>query len=158
VRVTIPPLRERLEDLPLLVENLASSVAVQPAVLQRLPTMLPLLRSYRWPGNVRELRNFVERLAVLSSTDALPTALRSPARQEGAPATGAPEHEDPPPLFSAARQRAIDAFERSFVCDLLERTAGNVTLAAQLAGVSRRYLTRLMAKYDIDRLAPDGAR
>jgi len=141
VRVRIPPLRERLEDLPLLINHFSSVFGHENSVAERIPGLLPLLMSYHWPGNVRALRNMVERLAVLPLDAALPSAIMVPS----APSPIAPVQ------YSDARDRALDQFERNYLKDLLQHTGGNVTKAAELAGVSRRYLTRLIAKPQIER-------
>jgi DNA-binding NtrC family response regulator len=111
-----------------------------PGLGERLQSLLPLLQSYTWPGNVRELRNVVERLAVLPLEDALSSAVLRPRGGKQ------------PPPYHAARERVVDDFERAYVQQILEHTGGNVTHAAELAGVSRRYVTMLMAKHGIDRL------
>ncbi len=140
VRVRVPPLRERQDDLPLLLDHLSAALGQPASVREQLPGMLALLQSYSWPGNVRELRNMIERLAVLPADEALPTAVRGAARGEG------------PIPFSAAREQVLDHFERRYLEEVLRHAGGNVTRAAQLAGVSRRYLTQLIARHQIDRL------
>jgi DNA-binding NtrC family response regulator len=140
LRVTVPPLRERLDDLPLLVDHFFRDTLPEgESPVDRFGGLVPLMATYDWPGNVRELRNVVERLTLLSPEEALPT----PIRPGGALADLRAYHE--------ARERAIDQFERVYVRDLLRQTAGNVTRAAELAQVSRRYVTRLMTKHQIDR-------
>jgi DNA-binding NtrC family response regulator len=143
VRVRVPPLRERREDVPLLVEHFAARLD-SPRLAERLGSLLPLLQSYGWPGNVRELRNVVERLAVLPLEEALPSAVLRPRGRAR------------PQPYTAARERAVDDFERGYVELILEHTGGNVTHAAELAGVSRRYVTMLMTKHGIARLPESG--
>jgi DNA-binding NtrC family response regulator len=141
VRLLVPPLRERLEDLPLLVEQMARVLLPEGEALpDRFPGLLPLLASYHWPGNIRELRNVVERLCLLPPDQALPAPLR--------PADGAP---DAMLRYHDARGRAVDHFERLYVTDLLRATDGNVSEAARVAGVSRRLITALMTKHQIRR-------
>jgi len=145
VRLRVPALRERIEDLPALVEHLAR--AVSPGTELDIGGLVPLLCNHHWPGNVRELRNVVERLTLLPPSEALPT----PVRPRSAEANLFDYHE--------ARERALDQFERLFVVSLVQQTGGNITRAAELAGVSRRYITRLMAKHGLDRrsiASPDG--
>jgi DNA-binding NtrC family response regulator len=139
VRIRIPPLRERLDDLPLLVDRLAGSVGNKKAA-ERLMALLPLLRAYHWPGNVRELRNVIERLGVLPVEEALPSALLG--RKDTVQRLGS---------FVDARERAMDQFERMYIKDLLSATGGNVTRAAEQAGLSRRYLTRLITRHKLQR-------
>jgi len=139
VRLRVPPLRERLDDLPLLIERLAR-VCREEGASERLLGVLPLLQSYTWPGNVRELRNVVERLGVLPIDDALPSMVLGRERPS-----------DPKRMasFVDARDRALEQFERLYLIDLLGATGGNITQAAAIAEVSRRYLTRLVAKHKL---------
>jgi len=139
VRVRVPPLRERQEDLPVLVDHLSRALGHPASLQDRVPGMLALLQSYPWPGNVRELRNLLERLAVLPLSEALPTAVRGAVSDEG------------PVPFSAARARVVESFERRYLEELLRHAEGNVTRAAQLAGLSRRYLTELIARHQVER-------
>ncbi len=106
----------------------------------RLLGVMPLLQSYSWPGNVRELRNVVERLGVLSIDEALPSAIFGRERAPDKVRITS---------FVDARDRALDQFERHYLIDLLKATAGNITQAATIAEVSRRYLTRLVAKHKL---------
>jgi DNA-binding NtrC family response regulator len=139
VRLTVPPLRDRREDLPLLLEALAAPwLSERESLMDTLTGLLPLLGNHDWPGNVRELRNVVERLAQLPVEQALPTAIR--------PAGGGDLLQ-----YAEARGRALDHFERRYVSDILRVTGGNVTSAAQAAGVSRRHITALMTKHRISR-------
>jgi len=139
LRVRVPPLRERREDLPLLVDRFWRAEGNADDIQRRYPGLRALLSSYRWPGNVRELRNLIERLAVLPLQDALPSAVRV----GGDPSAPVP--------FPEARDRALAQFELSYLREMLERSGGNVTRAAELAGVSRRYLTQLLARHGIER-------
>jgi DNA-binding NtrC family response regulator len=137
VRIRVPPLRERIDDLPLLIERLARASG-QEGVADRLLGVTPLLQSYTWPGNVRELRNVVERLGVLPIDEALPSAVFGRER---------PSNRASLASFVDARDRALDQFERNYLIELLKATSGNITQAATIAQVSRRYLTRLVAKH-----------
>jgi DNA-binding NtrC family response regulator len=144
LRIAIPPLRERLGDLPLLIDHFSRQYFPdQPSVRLRAPGLIPVLASYGWPGNVRELRNVVERLGLLPPDRALPTPLRAAT----APAS--------PGRYARRREQAVGEFERGYLCELLRFTGGNVTQAAEVAGLSRRHLTRLIAEHQIDRLALD---
>jgi DNA-binding NtrC family response regulator len=138
VRVRLPPLRERPEDLPLLARAFAAELGV---VLE--PELLAVLSSYDWPGNVRELRNLIARQAALPSS-------ASELLREGRQAVI-------DPLFagaqlralSDARQQASDLFERRYVLEALARADDNISRAAELAGVSRQMFTRLIAKHQL---------
>ena len=131
-RVRLPPLRERPEDILVLAQQFAAELG---ATLT--PELLALLPSYSWPGNVRELRNLIARLAVQPAGsepfESLLAADRGPAK-ELAP-------------LGEARHQASDEFERQYLTAALERAGGNVSRAAEQAGVSRQAFTRLLAKH-----------
>jgi transcriptional regulator with PAS, ATPase and Fis domain len=136
--VTVPALRERMEDLPLLVEHFLS-IERSPSSAGDLPREVwDLLRAHRWPGNVRELRNAVQRFLVTPDR-----ALRDLAAM-GSAATSTPAELLP---LRIARREANDAFERDYVALALKVARGNVTRAAALAEVSRQNLQKLLKKH-----------
>jgi transcriptional regulator with GAF, ATPase, and Fis domain len=141
VHVTLPPLRERKEDLALLAGELLGG-----RDLEVPPETLALLAEYDWPGNVRELKNVLERgVSLAGGARVLEPALlgleRSPAPPSSV-ATGAAS-------FREAKERLIGAWERDYVTQLLRRSGGNVSRAAREGGLDRVYLHRLMKKHGI---------
>jgi DNA-binding NtrC family response regulator len=135
----IPPLRERIDDLPLLIQAILDETgATLPALDERL---LEALRARRWAGNVRELRNVVERALVLG-----PDALAADA-DDGAQPERAAAAEEP---FKVAKARAIESFEKQYLAELLERHAGNVAAAARAAEVDAAWIFRLVKRHAID--------
>ncbi|HLK35954.1 MAG TPA: sigma 54-interacting transcriptional regulator [Polyangiaceae bacterium] len=138
--VTVPALRERMEDLPQLVEHFLSLARAPEPARQLSREVWDLLRAHRWPGNVRELRNAVQRLLVTPDR-----ALRDLAGTN-APGTGVPAAGGLLPL-RVARREANDAFEREYLAAALRITGGNVTQAATLAEVSRQNLQKLLKKH-----------
>jgi transcriptional regulator with PAS, ATPase and Fis domain len=139
--VTVPALRERMEDLPLLVEHFLS-LERSPSSARDLPREVwDLLRAHRWPGNVRELRNAVQRLLVTPDR-----ALRDLAALGSAGAGAAAPPTQVLPL-RIARREANDAFEREYLTLALKVAGGNVTRAATLADVSRQNLQKLLKKH-----------
>ena len=152
-RVGVPPLRDRLDDLPLLVAHFLGNMS-PPVRLEDLPAPAwELFSSHRWPGNVRELRNVVQR-AVLSSSGSLTSALlaqsaaSASARQPQPELESADEGSQIEPL-RIARRDATDAFERSYLRRLLVRTSGSVQRGAAVAEVSRQLIQRLLKKHDM---------
>ncbi len=133
VRIELPPLRDRPEDIPLLVERFLQRLSARPEAAEELqrPEFLATLQRHSWPGNVRELRNYVERCLVF----------RQPLPLEGATTATAPAS------FGEARHRAIDNFERHYLEQLLAAHAGKIAAAAQAAGVGRAHLYRLLHKH-----------
>ena len=140
VEVHIPPLRARREDIPLLARHFYSAFTGRDEPVP--PDLLESLVSRPWPGNVRELRNVVERSVALgwASRASEPTRLMSqppPAALEGLVPVDRPLKE--------AREAWTAQFELLYVVALLRRTGGHVTRAAEIAGINRRTLQRLMA-------------
>jgi DNA-binding NtrC family response regulator len=146
----LPPLRCRGDDAVLLAEAFLDRLARQygrPA--PRLhASAAAFLRTHAWPGNVRELENLMHREFLLADGPEL--ALRGAPRCDDDPH---PAHAgvDGPSLtvdtFSAAKARAVAAFERAYLAELLERAHGNVSLAARLAGKERSRLSKLIRKH-----------
>lgn len=144
LRLALPPLRERLEDVPLLVERFRERMAVAPEVAARVftPELLARLMRSSWPGNVRELRNHLERCVVLEQP--LPTG----------EADAAPTNEltvDPTLSYSEAKRRVLDVFERRYLEALLTHHGGNVTQAAKAAGMDRPYVYKLLNRHGLRR-------
>jgi transcriptional regulator with PAS, ATPase and Fis domain len=142
--VLVPPLRERMDDLPLLLEHFLSLETPPRAASDIATHVWDMFRAYRWPGNVRELRNAAQRLLVTPER-----ALAHAATAEmSVPLQGATGAEEVVPL-RVARREAGDAFECRYLETLLARTGGNVTRAAAIAEVSRQMVQKLMRKHGI---------
>ncbi len=143
--ITIPPLRQRTEDIALLVQHF-----LPPGAAGALPPELVReLSSRPWLGNVRELRNFVERAVALGAKEALAMASEGaprPAGQQGA----APAVDLDQP-FKDLRERWLDHLEREYISGLLARHQWNVSAVAQAAGLDRTYVHRLIRKHDLER-------
>jgi transcriptional regulator with GAF, ATPase, and Fis domain len=131
--IQLPPLRERPDDIPLLIDAILGELVVDDARRERLRHQLgvPDLVRRPWPGNVRELRNHVERCVVLDHGGACE------------PGSDAPSAELP---FAVAREAWQRWFERRYLSDLLARHGGNVTAAARHAGMHRTHLHRLLQR------------
>jgi DNA-binding NtrC family response regulator len=143
--VHVPPLRERIEDLPALVRSFLTALGVTPHDQRQLfsPSVLAELSGHDWPGNVRELRNYVERSVVLQET--LPASKRLASEP---PLPGASDGEEPLP-FKLAKDAVVDNFERSYLSALLEAAGGNISKAARKGGMDRMYLHRLIQKHGL---------
>jgi PAS domain S-box-containing protein len=135
--ITLPPLSERLDDLPLLVEHFRHffNKAYDKHVEGLLPTVLDIFRNYAWPGNVRELKYVLEHAFVQCKGSAItPEDLPADIREVAAD------------LVPRIEKKALNA---QALREALSRTAGNKAKAARLLGISRPTLYRLLSEYDL---------
>ncbi len=124
----VPPLRERIEDLRTLIHHFAQKSGT---TLRLPPTAMTMLAAYQWPGNVRELENVVQRIVTLGAELFL---------EELLPKHAAGRRDN----FKAAREKALEIFEKTFLESVLETHQGSVAAAAKASGVTRAYLYKLM--------------
>jgi len=158
ITVSIPPLRERLEDIPPLVARFLDQIAEtgdRPR-LEISEDALAALRRHAWPGNVRELRNEIQRAAALSDHVIVPLVL-SPALRRAQTADAADEEDlqdlGRRPMKDCVRERTA-AFERRWIHEALRRCGGHKAGAARLLGVSRPTLDAKLAAHGIDPKQP----
>lgn len=146
--IFVPPLRERKEDIPLLIRYFLQRSG-QYSNVKISPKAVECLLKYEWPGNVRELKNVILRAAVLcgNSKKIIPEHLPEYIRKLKKSPFPQSFFENLP--FREARKRAIEAFERKYLQDLLYKNKGNVSRASKLARLSRPYLHQMMKKYSI---------
>ena len=143
-RVRVPPLRDRMDDLPLLVEHFLGRAKPPRSVADIPASVWALFNAHRWPGNVRELSNAVQRFMVTPER-----VLSGDSDLEPRPAAP-PSSTEPVQPLRTARREASEAFERAYLMHLLERSEGNVTRAAAMAEVSRQMVQKLMRKHGVD--------
>jgi transcriptional regulator with PAS, ATPase and Fis domain len=141
-KVSVPPLRERLDDVPMLVEHFISLERPGAGLSAIPPAVQEMLKGHRWPGNVRELRNAVQRLLV---------APELPLTRDDLPPAQLPDSERVLEPLRIARRDAAEAFERDYLREALTRSNGNVTRAAAIAEVSRQMIQKLMRKHGLER-------
>lgn len=144
--IHLAPLRERIEDIPLLAAHFLAQHASQygRGSLRLSPGALQKLLAYPWPGNVRELEGVIERAVILTSTSVLQPEnidLLDPSKSEVS--------EVGP--FRDAKAQIIEQFERGYLTNLLSVYRGNITWAAKQAGKDRRAFQRLLRKYGLER-------
>lgn len=151
IKIELPPLRERIEDIPLLAQHFIEKFTPVGMVPKQLaPQATEVLLNYRWPGNIRELENAIER--------ALVTAQDSLIRPENLPPhLLAPALEKYPfkvtldqPLPDIVNE-ALTAIERQYIRKALQKSHGNVGRCAKICGLSRRSITSKIAEYGIDK-------
>ena len=143
--VTVPPLRDRLEDVPGLamhfLQEFRAHYGAGPRAID--PAALTALREYRWPGNVRELRNLVERLVIVAPTELV--------RREDLPeALGGAAPKDDPFAPERTLRQGREMFERQFILRRLEEHDYNVTRTAQALGLERSHLHRKIKALGLD--------
>lgn len=133
ITIHLPALRDRPEDIPLLVKHFAKSI--NPDVIFKQDAM-DLLKSLPYPGNIRELRNLVERIILLSPT---PQIKADDVREQ----VGI--------IPDITIEGSMDKIERKVIEDAMRKCQGNVSRAAQLLGITRQTLYRRLKKFDIDK-------
>jgi DNA-binding NtrC family response regulator len=151
VTLTAPPLRERLEEVPYLLQLFLERTCEElgrpvPAVSA---AALGALRQYAWPGNVRELKNVTERAALLARGGVLLPEHFGLATSDAGPAAAAPTAAGAPP--QATLRSAVGEVERERIVAALKETGGNQTRAAKLLGISRRSLLDRLDAYGVAR-------
>jgi DNA-binding NtrC family response regulator len=141
IRVSVPPLRERGTDIPLLIQHFVRSFGPELTVS---PEDLARLVRHSWPGNVRELRNVIERACLLARGNSI--NLEDALVSEAAPSLGI--RTDLP--FKEAKGQLVEMFEREYIEDLMRRHKMNLSAAAREAQIDRKHLRELIRKYGLD--------
>jgi two-component system nitrogen regulation response regulator NtrX len=173
--LTVPPLRDRVEDIPLLIEDFADQLTRRSGCKRAAfsPEALEILKTYPWPGNVRELKNFVERMLIVSggrevTPDRIPRDVLCAATIAAAPRTGAAPAAPPRPAAEEFAEEQDDdlmpdvfpagpldlkaaraAFEARFLEAKLREFGGNVSRLAEAVGLDRSSLYRKLKGYGI---------
>jgi DNA-binding NtrC family response regulator len=148
VHIHLPPLRERLEDLPLLVEHLLGRINAKQhtAVKQVTERAWNRIRQYRWPGNIRELDNVLTRAVVLARTDTItPELLSLPEETTASPPARAPLTGHAAPL----RLITLEELEREHISAILEHLKWHKGKACKILGISRPSLERRIERYGL---------
>ncbi len=149
--IHLPPLRERLEDIPLLAYHFLklAQAKVNKRVERISPEALEAMKNYHWPGNLRELENVIERALVLTNTDEirvehLPMGLQNGSGNSSLDSSALSEG------LSDLKQRMISQIERDALVRYLQQCHGNVSRAAKAARASSRTFYRLLEKHGIN--------
>jgi Nif-specific regulatory protein len=137
LKITMPTLRDRRDDIPMLVRHFVQKHAkrckVKPRPISR--EALACLQNYDWPGNVRELENAIERALVLGSSDMILPDDLPESLLEGTP---------PPEMTEAKYHAAVKELKKQLILDAVEQTQGSYADAARILGVHPNYLHRLI--------------
>jgi DNA-binding NtrC family response regulator len=157
VKVHLPALRERHEDIPLIIKKF-----LEQGRFNRLPDgklkvrrveddALKMLQRYQWPGNVRELANVIERVVSMADIDTISAANLSFVFQEIDQMVEPTERMtiDTSLPFKEAKQKVVEVFEKDYLLELLKRNNFNVSRASREAKIDRKHLRNLLKKYEI---------
>jgi transcriptional regulator with GAF, ATPase, and Fis domain len=148
VPITAPPLRDRREDIPLLIDTMLGKLGPEGAALSEQTRAA--LMGHDWPGNVRELRNVIERALALGAD---PGMLVAPLGPTDGAAKGAQLRDgiefEAGMSFRDTKEKWNELFERRYLSWLIKRAEGNISKAARDADMDRKYLHKLLRKYGI---------
>jgi DNA-binding NtrC family response regulator len=157
MQLHLPDLKDRPDDIPLLVEHFLAATTKGRDPLTISYATMERLKAHPWPGNVRELRNFVERAALLATGGRVEEkflVVGEDLRQASPAIVADPSGHlvvDVEAPFKEAKSHLVDAFERAYWTKLLERTDGNISKASRIAGVHRKSVEYILRKLDITR-------
>jgi DNA-binding NtrC family response regulator len=160
VRITMPPLRERKEDIPILVRGFLRHFSKEnnKSLLELAPDAMDGLLIYGWPGNVRELRTAIEHGVVMATGPKIMLRdLPMAVRQAACSAAGLPGGASATEAFGVKTSPLdLHQTEKRLIAQALAATNGNVTAAAKKLGISRRTLHRKINEMNLAKAAPDG--
>ena len=142
VSIVLPPLRQRVDDIPLLVEHFLKQIIQQKHTAPRRvsPAVMRRFESYRWPGNVRELRHTLERMMIFAEKDTL--------TEKDLPEEISSVAAEPPKATALLEDMTIDQLEQLAITRALQQCVGNRTHAAEKLGISVRTLQRKIRHYE----------
>lgn len=147
VRIELPALRERLDDLPLLVDEFCARAGHK----ERAPSVLSWIEnrmgSHDWPGNVRELANVVSVAATLAEHPETIDDVLALTKHDDAPLSSS----GPATAFTEAKKRAVEQFERDYFTHLVRSTKGNVSEMARQSGMERHHVRAFLRRHKIDK-------
>jgi len=153
VPIHIPPLRERIDDIPLLVNHFIHifNRKFKKNISRVTTQVMSRLMQYDWPGNVRELENVLERAFVITENDIIDTIIFSHDVAASASRESFPHSVDTEIPFKVARAMVEKRFEKAYLQEALNRYGGNVSETARMTGINPRTLWRKMKEYAIQR-------
>jgi two-component system nitrogen regulation response regulator NtrX len=157
IPLRIPPLRDRRDDIPLLVDRFIRDFAVKEGDAEKKISdeVMTVLMRYHWPGNVRELKNIIERLVIMTPTGLISKCDIAPLFGEGK--TEVPPAE--PVITSDSFRAAKQEFERQYIMRKLREFDGNISRTAEAIGLERSNLHKKIRSYELDvKNSPEGGR
>ncbi len=151
INFSLPPLRDRKEDIPILAQHFLEKYTImnKKEIRQINNEAMSALMAQKWNGNVRELENVIERGVILCRSDQIELSDIFPEKPQTHPCFffEKPLYEMP---FRDAKESVIRTFHQSYILSILKQTRGNISKAAELAGVQRQYLHRLIKEENIN--------
>ncbi len=143
IRIQLPPLRDRREDIPLLANAFLKEFNREndKRVKDIAPEVMDLFQKYAWPGNIRELRNVVNRMVVMARGERLMSRDAPSELKESKPL--------PPSSTTASESLNLAEMEKRLIAKALEKTGGNISRAAPLLGISRRTMHRKLNELNL---------
>lgn len=146
--IQIPPLRERKEDIPLIVEQILTRLNAQynKGISELEPVVLESFEQYCWPGNIRELENVIERAYIIAKSNVLTGDLFPVGIIKGQAAVIIPPETNG---IAEVRRRAIEQVEKNYLCELLTLHRGKVSAVAEQAGITDRQIRTLLTKHKL---------
>lgn len=151
VKIDLPPLRDRPEDITLLATHFTEKYARPGEAPKQIdPQAMEVLLNYRWPGNIRELENAIER-ACVTSRDHVIRVENLPPEIVVPPAPRLPFHVDIDRPLPELLAEAVSNIEQQYLQKALKKTRGNVGQCAKISGLSRRSITAKIAEYKLDK-------
>ncbi|MGM0646483.1 MAG: helix-turn-helix domain-containing protein, partial [Thermodesulfobacteriota bacterium] len=154
VTITTPKLEDIPEDIPLLVDHFTQQVSAELDVPPKpfSPRAIEALQQRAWPGNIRELQNVVRRALIFSGKNEITTqdvgGMDNPAPEDQFPSKAVAELDVEP--YSQAKERVLQSFTAEYIHTLMQKTQGNVSQAARLAGLSRVALQKILRRTEVD--------
>ena len=146
IEIPLPSLRERRDDIPLLVKHFLQKYAGERARIQISEEVIARLIRHDWPGNVRELENVIERAVALCTADLIALSdLPVNLQQETVSALAGSES-----YAHLSLQEARETFEQGYIKEVLTKTGGNITHASRIAGIAWQNFHQKLKKYSID--------
>jgi len=149
INITLPPLRERIDDIPLLVKHFIKIYAERPLKINK--DAMELLLNYLWPGNIRELENVIERATILCEGDVITrNDLPDKLIKLDSKKVNIPFSQDGSETKSGQSSLTLHESEKQMIIEALKKCKFNKTKAAQMLGITRRALYTRLKRYNID--------
>jgi transcriptional regulator with GAF, ATPase, and Fis domain len=154
VQVHLPPLRKRMDDMPMLIEHFIDVNSTQEeerkqGTIKFSEASMDVMREHSWPGNIRELKNVIDRSISFSETEIINVAELPEYLREKSVVTSQPRIRGDMP-FKEAKEKWVESFEKDYLIDLLKKNNLNISKAAKQAGIDRKSVQRLLKKYNLN--------